>query len=103
MIRRALISDIHGNLEALDAVLVDNATQGILRKPRLMINVGSVGQSRDGDNSACYVILDDGPKQDAGDGAGEDGTGVSSPRITYRRVPYDFEKTTRKIRETGSP
>ena len=27
---------------------------------KLMINVGSVGQPRDGDNRACYVILDDG-------------------------------------------
>ena len=25
-----------------------------------MVNVGSVGQPRDGDNRACYVILDDG-------------------------------------------
>ena len=27
---------------------------------KLMVNVGSVGQPRDGDNRACYVILDDG-------------------------------------------
>ena len=25
-----------------------------------MVNVGSVGQPRDGDNRACYVILEDG-------------------------------------------
>ena len=28
---------------------------------------------------------------------------VSSPRITYRRVPYDFETTIRKINELRPP
>jgi hypothetical protein len=58
-----------------------------------LINVGSVGQPRDGDPRACYVILDDGQS------AGEDGANgsVHSPRITYRRVAYDFEKTIQKI------
>ena len=69
---------------------------------KLMVNVGSVGQPRDGDDRACYVILDDDPEQDAGDRASEDGMAVRSPRITYRRVPYDFEKTIRKINGRGS-
>ena len=37
---------------------------------KLMINVGSVGQPRDGDNRACYVILDD----------GRGGTATTEPR-----------------------
>jgi diadenosine tetraphosphatase ApaH/serine/threonine PP2A family protein phosphatase len=68
-----------------------------LGEAKLMVNVGSVGQPRDGDNRACYVILDDGPNEDVGFGAGEGGLSVSSPKITYRRVPYDFETTVKKI------
>lgn len=45
---------------------------------RLMVNVGSVGQPRDGDNRACYAILED-------------------EIIRFRRVPYDFEVTRKKI------
>lgn len=45
---------------------------------RLMINVGSVGQPRDGDARSCYVIYD---------GAG----------VEFRRVEYDIERTVRLI------
>jgi len=48
------------------------------RSQRLMINVGSVGQPRDGDPRSCYVIFD-----------GE--------QIVFRRVEYDVEKTVRAI------
>jgi diadenosine tetraphosphatase ApaH/serine/threonine PP2A family protein phosphatase len=44
----------------------------------VLSNVGSVGQPRDGDPRACYVLLD-------GD------------TIRFRRVPYDYEATARKI------
>jgi predicted phosphodiesterase len=83
---------------------------------KLMINVGSVGQPRDGDNRACYVILDDGlDENDDSDGESTDPSetviyprikkpgeaaavnGTKSPRITYRRLPYDFESTIQKI------
>lgn len=47
---------------------------------RLIVNVGSVGQPRDKDWRACYVIVD--------------GT-----EIIYRRVEYDVEKTIAKIYE----
>jgi len=43
-----------------------------------MINVGSVGQPRDGDRRSCYVILEDGA-------------------VRFRRVEYPFEETARKI------
>lgn len=49
-----------------------------LGKGKLMVNVGSVGQPRDGDPRACYVLLND-------------------ERIEFRRVPYPVEETARKI------
>ncbi len=45
---------------------------------KVMINVGSVGQPRDGDPRACYVVLED-------------------DLIRFRRVEYPFEKTIAKI------
>ena len=49
---------------------------------KTMINVGSVGQPRDGDNRACYIVLDDG-------------------HLVYHRVPYYFDKTAEKISALG--
>ncbi|MEM9644832.1 MAG: metallophosphoesterase family protein [Planctomycetota bacterium] len=45
---------------------------------RLMINVGSVGQPRDGDPRCCYVIFD-------------------GQSVQFRRVEYDIEKTVQMI------
>lgn len=45
---------------------------------KTLVNVGSVGQPRDGDNRSCYVIL-------------------KGQQVNYRRVSYDFEKTIAKI------
>jgi diadenosine tetraphosphatase ApaH/serine/threonine PP2A family protein phosphatase len=52
----------------------------MLTGEKAMINVGSVGQPRDGDPRACYVILDD--EQDM---------------LTFRRVEYDIDITAEKI------
>lgn len=49
---------------------------------KFMVNVGSVGQPRDGDPRACYVVLEE-------------------RSLSYRRVKYDVEKTARKIFATG--
>jgi predicted phosphodiesterase len=46
------------------------------------VNVGSTGQPRDGDNRACYAVLED-------------------DRVTWHRVPYDFRVTMEKIMATG--
>ena len=43
-----------------------------------MVNVGSVGQPRDNDPRACYVVQED-------------------DLITFRRVEYDVEVTSGKI------
>ena len=45
---------------------------------KAMVNVGSVGQPRDGDPRACYAILEDG-------------------LVRFRRVEYPVEKTIAKI------
>jgi diadenosine tetraphosphatase ApaH/serine/threonine PP2A family protein phosphatase len=62
-----------------------------------MVNVGSVGQPRDGDNRACYVILDDGLGGDEQGDQTAQPTKPASPRIIFRRLPYDLEKTIQKI------
>jgi predicted phosphodiesterase len=51
-----------------------------------LINPGSVGQPRDGDPRAAFVIYD----SDAG-------------MVTYRRLAYDVAGAQRKIREAGLP
>jgi predicted phosphodiesterase len=47
---------------------------------KTLVNVGSVGQPRDGDWRACYVLFD-------------------GKTIRYRRVEYDIETTIKKIYE----
>jgi predicted phosphodiesterase len=49
-----------------------------LGSEKAMINVGSVGQPRDGDPRACYVVLED-------------------DWVRFRRVEYPFDKTIAKI------
>jgi diadenosine tetraphosphatase ApaH/serine/threonine PP2A family protein phosphatase len=53
-----------------------------------LVNPGSVGQPRDGDTFASYVLV-----EDAGGGI----------RIAYRFVEYDVEKAQDKIRAAGLP
>ena len=50
-----------------------------LPRTKAMVNVGSVGQPRDGDRRACYMILED------------------DQSVLYRRVEYPFDVTCRKI------
>ena len=50
----------------------------LLDNRKTLCNVGSVGQPRDSNPKSCYVILE-------------------NNRISYRRVPYDFEVTAKKI------
>lgn len=68
---------------------------------KVMINVGSVGQPRDGDNRACYLILDDGlegpPPASTADSEPSSGASTSTIRINYRRIPYELETTIEKI------
>ena len=54
----------------------------VSKDEKVLINVGSVGQPRDGDNRACYATWD-----------GE--------VVRFHRVAYDYETTMRKILASG--
>jgi len=49
-----------------------------------ILNVGSVGQPRDGDPRTCYVMYDS-----------------STKKIAIRRIEYDYEATMKKTLEAG--
>jgi predicted phosphodiesterase len=49
---------------------------------KALVNIGSVGQPRDGDTRASYCLLD---------------TDASAPRVIFRRVEYDVESTAKAI------
>jgi diadenosine tetraphosphatase ApaH/serine/threonine PP2A family protein phosphatase len=69
-----------------------------LGEDKVMVNIGSVGEPRDGDIRASYVILED-ARSDSD--IRRDSLGLMMPRSTkviYRRVPYDYETTIRRIR-----
>jgi diadenosine tetraphosphatase ApaH/serine/threonine PP2A family protein phosphatase len=51
---------------------------------RCLVNVGSVGQPRDGDNAACFVVYDSVARS-----------------IEFERVRYAFTRTAEKIRRAG--
>ena len=53
-----------------------------------LVNPGSVGQPRDGDTFASYVLVEDVQE---------------GPLVTYRFVEYDVEKAQAKIRAAGLP
>ncbi len=51
------------------------------RDEKFMVNVGSVGQPRDGDPRSCYIVQEDN-------------------KLTFHRVEYDNAKTAEKIYQT---
>ena len=53
---------------------------------KILVNVGSVGQPRDGDSRAAYVVYD-----------------TDSNRIDIYRVEYDIDKAAAKILDAGLP
>ncbi len=73
-----------------------------LGSQKVLVNVGSVGQPRNGDNRASYVILENGPGGNGAAGTAEPAGHAADgkpPIIRFRRVAYDFEKTAAKIYE----
>ena len=64
----------------LDPAQIDNRYEYSTRPERIMVNVGSVGQPRDGDSRASYVIIDD-------------------EAIYFRRIEYDLERTLKRFEE----
>ena len=61
-------------------------TVKVEKNKRYFVNVGSVGQPRDGDSRAAYVIYD-----------------AKEAIITLYRLEYDIGKTQEKIRAAGLP
>ncbi len=70
----------------LDGGLTPGGTELELGAGRLLLNPGSVGQPRDGDPRAAWLLLDH-----------------ASQRATFRRVAYDIETTQNEIRANGLP
>ena len=51
---------------------------------RIIVNVGSVGQPRDGDNRSSYVILED-------------------TQLRFKRIEYDVQATIARFKDTELP
>ena len=73
-VRAARVKEIHG-----DSLAIEDGM-------KYFINVGSVGQPRDGDPRSAYAIYD-----------------LSNRTVTIRRVEYDRPTTQQKIRDAGLP
>lgn len=56
------------------------------RTEKTTVNVGSVGQPRDGDPRACYVLYF-----------------AATHHVEFRRVPYDIKAAQKAIRQAGLP
>lgn len=66
--------------------LAPEGTEVDLAGERRLLNPGSVGQPRDGDPRAAWLVLD-----------------LDARRAAFRRVPYDIGRTQAAIREAGLP
>jgi len=72
--------------EALGTRVVSGTIAAVAPGSRYLVNVGSIGQPRDGIAAASFAVLDE-----------QKGT------ITIRRVPYDIRSAQDKIRNSGLP
>jgi predicted phosphodiesterase len=72
--------------DELGGGIARNGTELELGGVRALLNPGSVGQPRDGDPKAAYLLLD-----------------LDAQRASFRRVEYDIERTQREMREAGLP
>jgi diadenosine tetraphosphatase ApaH/serine/threonine PP2A family protein phosphatase len=70
----------------LEGGLAPAGTEVELDGVRALLNPGSVGQPRDGDPRAAYLLLD-----------------LDARRAAFRRVEYDVQRTQREMREAGLP
>jgi diadenosine tetraphosphatase ApaH/serine/threonine PP2A family protein phosphatase len=71
---------------ALDGGLAPEGSEADLARGRWVLNPGSVGQPRDGDPRAAYLMID-----------------FDAKRAQFRRVPYAVERTQAEIRERNLP
>jgi predicted phosphodiesterase len=70
----------------LEGGLAPGGTVLGLGEARWLLNPGSVGQPRDGDPAAAYLVVD-----------------LAARTATYRRVPYDIEGTQAAMQQAGLP
>lgn len=80
--RPALIRKQNGT----HCVLINDNQVQVEDSYKYMINIGSVGQPRDGDWRACYLIYDSTEKM-----------------AELRRIPYDLKKAQRKMKKVNLP
>jgi diadenosine tetraphosphatase ApaH/serine/threonine PP2A family protein phosphatase len=72
--------------DELEGGLAAAGTEVELGGVHALLNPGSVGQPRDGDPRAAYLLLD-----------------LEAQQASFRRVDYDVERTQREIRDAGLP
>jgi predicted phosphodiesterase len=74
------------NGDSLAGGLAKGGSEIELTEGRWLLNPGSVGQPRDGDPRASYLLID-----------------LEAPSAHYKRVPYNIEATQNEIRKAGLP
>lgn len=74
---------------ASHGILKLGAANGLLEQGNYFINVGSVGQPRDGIPKACYLIFT--------------AEGMTKLSIEFRRVDYDVDAAVQRIKDAGLP
>jgi predicted phosphodiesterase len=74
------------NGDTLEGGLAPDGTELDLGRGRVLLNPGSVGQPRDGDARAAYLLLD-----------------LDARTASFRRAEYDVERTQQEIRDAGLP
>jgi predicted phosphodiesterase len=72
--------------DEVKAAHAPEGTEGELDGGRLLLNPGSVGQPRDGDPRAAWLLLD-----------------LETGRASFRRVEYPLAKTQAEMRDAGLP
>jgi diadenosine tetraphosphatase ApaH/serine/threonine PP2A family protein phosphatase len=72
--------------DELEGAVAPTGTEVDLDGARALLNPGSVGQPRDGDPRAAYLLLD-----------------LDARRARFHRVEYDVVRTQREIRDAGLP
>jgi diadenosine tetraphosphatase ApaH/serine/threonine PP2A family protein phosphatase len=79
---------LHATLRGddLEGGFAPGGTEVDLKRGRTLLNPGSVGQPRDGDPRAAYLLLD-----------------LDARRASFRRVEYDVQRAQAEIREAGLP
>jgi len=72
--------------DELEGAVAPAGTEVAVDGVRALLNPGSVGQPRDGDPRAAYLLLD-----------------LDAQRASFSRVEYDVERTQHEIRDAGLP